>query len=113
MLRSVWYDFKMNNNTFPTDELGQIVSIILPILKSHGVCHASVFGSFARGEQSADSDLDLMIEYDTHVSKSLLKMARLKNELEERIKRSVDLVTPKGLHENLRQYVEKDLVGII
>lgn len=56
------------------------------------VQRAWVFGSFARGEETPDSDLDLLVDYDWSSSLSLLDIVRFKLDLEQRIGREVDLV---------------------
>ena len=53
---------------------------------------AWVFGSFARGEETPDSDLDLLVDYDWSSSLSLLDIVRFKLDLEKRLGREVDLV---------------------
>ena len=58
-----------------------IVLTIVPILKRHAVSHASIFGSYARGAATADSDIDLLV--DLPPSKSLLDLVDLKLELED------------------------------
>lgn len=54
---------------------------IIPVLEQHDVIHAVVFGSFARGEEREDSDLDLLVELGE--DKTLLDLVALKLELEE------------------------------
>ena len=56
------------------------------------VTRAWVFGSFARGEETAQSDLDLLVDYDNSKKLSLLDVVRYKLDLEKRIGREVDLV---------------------
>ena len=56
------------------------------------VLRAWVFGSFARGEETPESDLDLLVEYDHSSSVSLLDIIRYKKNLEKLIGREVDLV---------------------
>ena len=56
------------------------------------VTKAWVFGSFARGEETAESDLDLLVDYDHTKKLSLLDVVRYKLDLEKRIGREVDLV---------------------
>ncbi len=53
---------------------------------------AAIFGSFARGEAKANSDVDLLIEYRAK-GKSLFDLVDLKLELEEILGRKVDIVT--------------------
>ena len=54
---------------------------------------AWLFGSFARGEESPDSDVDLLVEFDKNARVSLMKHAGMIVELEHRLHRPVDLVT--------------------
>ena len=75
-----------------------------PVLK------AWVFGSYARGEQREDSDIDIMIvpDRDAHVGLFLLSGMRL--DLQDILGKKVDLVTEKGLMPFARPSVEKDKV---
>ncbi len=63
---------------------------IVPILKANDVVRSSVFGSFARGEDTPESDVDLLVELEK--SQSLLDMVHLKNELEDSLKKKVDVI---------------------
>ena len=56
------------------------------------VLRAWVFGSFARGEETPESDLDLLVDYDHSSNVSLLDIVRYKKNLEKLIGREVDLV---------------------
>lgn len=73
---------------------------LIKVLKKHGVKRAALFGSIVRGEATEDSDIDLLIEFEGR--KSLLDLVGLKLELEELLKREVDVVTYKSLHPLLR-----------
>lgn len=81
------------------------------ILKQQGVKSASLFGSFARGEATAKSDIDLLIDFGK--GKTLFDLAGLKFTLEDAMGREVDLVTKSALKPAIRTYVMKDLVKII
>ena len=61
------------------------------------VTKAWVFGSFARGEETAQSDLDLLVVYDHSMKLSLLDVVRYKLDLEKLIGREVDLVESGSL----------------
>ena len=60
------------------------------IFKKYGVKRAAVFGSYARGEQKKNSDIDLLVDVPDRIG--LLGMVALKLELEAALKRKVDLV---------------------
>ncbi len=80
---------------------------IVAILREHGVRHASLFGSVARGEQREDSDIDLLI--DLPPGASLMDLSRLGLELEDALGRSVDLVTSfEALHPIIQERLRRE-----
>ena len=72
--------------------------------------YIGVFGSFARGEQGPDSDLDLLVKFGKRLS--LLDLVGLELDLTDELGIKVDLVTVGGLSPLIREYVEKDLKKI-
>lgn len=85
---------------------------VLPILKRHAVKRAAIFGSFARGEAKANSDVDLLIEYNSK-DKSLFDLVDLKSELEEILERKVDIVTYDSIYWRLREQILAQQVVIL
>ena len=74
---------------------------IVAILQQAGVKHAAIFGSFARGEADAGSDLDLLVEFQGE--KTLLDLVALKNRLERTLDmKKVDVITYQSLSPLLR-----------
>ena len=65
---------------------------IADYFKSQPVVKAWLFGSFARGEETPLSDVDLLVIYDDKARVSLLKHCAIINDLESLLDRSVDLV---------------------
>lgn len=84
----------------------------LPLLKRHDVKRAAIFGSFARGEAKARSDIDFLIEYRGQ-GKSLFDLVDLKSELEAAFKRKVDIVTYGSLYRGLREQILAEQVVIL
>lgn len=83
-------------------------SKILNYLKSYQPEWVGVFGSWARGENRPDSDLDILIKLGKPVS--LLTFVRMQRELSEMLDLTVDLVSDSGLkNERMRQHVFRDL----
>lgn len=80
----------------------------LPELQHHGVSGLWVFGSAARGELRADSDIDLLVEFGRPVS--LFEFARLRRHLQELLGRPVDLVTREALKPHLRERILREAV---
>ena len=72
-----------------------------------------VFGSFARGENRAGSDLDILV-YLVQMNKvSLLDLIGAEQELSEALGIKVDLITDRSLNPLIRPYIEKDLKIIL
>ncbi len=84
---------------------------IVPVLKRNGVVHAGIFGSFARGEESGGSDIDILVRFRGR--KSLLDLARLEIELEEKMGRKVDVLTYKSIHPLLRERILGEEIVIL
>ena len=80
-------------------------------LKRHDVAHASIFGSFARGDAEENSDLDLLVEFKGE--KSLLDLVGLKLELEDSLGRSVDVLTYNALHPAIRDRILSEQVMVL
>jgi len=85
--------------------------IILEILKKHEVKKASLFGSIVREEMTTNSDIDLIIEFKG--DKSLLDLAALQIELEEKLKLKVDILTYNSIHPLLKDQILAEQVEIL
>jgi hypothetical protein len=76
----------------------------LPDLVTHyQIASLGVFGSYVRGEQGVESDLDLLIEF--HEPPGLFDFVRLENELSEMLGVQVDLVMKSALKPTIRRYI--------
>lgn len=69
-----------------------MTDIIADYFKTQPVLKAWLFGSFARGEETPESDVDILVEFDHRYPIGLLRYAGMWREIEERIGRKVDLV---------------------
>ena len=66
-----------------------------------------IFGSVARGENVENSDIDILYQLKDTVG--LLNLVRIKDTLEEKLNKKVDLVSEKYIHPELRAYIMEDL----
>ena len=79
---------------------------ILRIAARYGAHDVRVFGSRARGEADAASDVDFLVELEP--GRSLLDLGGLQFELEALLGRRVDVVTMRGLKARLRERVLRE-----
>jgi hypothetical protein len=77
----------------------------IEILRKHDAKKIEIFGSYARGETKADSDLDIIVEFS--VRKSLLDLVGIEQELEELLGIKVDLLTRKSISPYLIEGIER------
>lgn len=80
--------------------------IVIEICKRNDISYCALFGSFARGEATPDSDIDLMVRYSKSRGFDWLDAAL---EIEEVLGRKVDLTTEAGLNRHVRPHVLRDL----
>lgn len=92
-------------------DIDQIKDKVLPILKEAGVTRSSLFGSYVRGENTEDSDIDILVELPK--GKSLFDLADLREKLEEALGKETDVVTYNSLHPLLRERILKEQVRIL
>ena len=92
----------------------QLVQTIQAYFATQPVLRAWLFGSYARGEQTPDSDVDILVVFDQKNGKrvSLLKHIGIALGLEDLIGKKVDLVTEGTLLPFAQETVEKDKVLI-
>jgi len=87
------------------------------IIKQHGqeleerfkVKRIGIFGSYARGDQNEDSDIDILVEFKEPVGFLFIHLADF---LEEILETSVDLVTADGIKTNRRKFIMEDLTYV-
>ena len=75
-------------------------------MKKYGVSRASLFGSVARGEENKKSDIDLLIE--PAKGTTLFDMAGMQIDLQNSLKKSVDLVTYGSVNPMLKNRILRD-----
>lgn len=91
-------------------KIDEIKRKITPVLKQYGVARAAVFGSYARGEGKAESDVDLLIELREPLG--LFVFAKLNYTLEDVLQKKVDLVKNTAIKPAFKQSILKDAVYI-
>jgi predicted nucleotidyltransferase len=79
-------------------------------LRQRGVAHAALFGSRARGDQGAESDTDIMIEFDPAARITVFDYAGLKNYIASLLDGRVDVVNRDGLKPYVKPAATADAI---
>lgn len=78
---------------------------IIPLLKEAGVERSALFGSYVRGDNTASSDIDILVDFPAKTT--LVDVARLQRLLEERLNKKVDLVSYNAISPLIKDSVMK------
>lgn len=81
-------------------------------LRAAGITSLALFGSVARGEARADSDVDLMCEIDSNSRMGLLEFIGVQLQLADFMQNPVDLVERAAMRPRIREAAESDMVAI-
>ena len=90
-----------------------MIKITLPMKKIEDFCHRwkifefALFGSVLRDDFNANSDIDVMIQFDENSHYNLFDLVKMEDELKVIFNRDVDLVTRKGIISS-RNYLRRE-----
>ena len=93
------------------NSLDEIRKKAIPVLKEAGVTRSSLFGSYVRGEEKGDSDIDFLVELPS--DKSLFDVIDLKQKLEDTLGKSVDILEYDVIKPPLQNYIFSEQVQIL
>jgi len=103
------FESNKENVIMPSAEVQKMIPEIQKYLATQPVERAYLFGSCSRGEETPESDIDILVSLD--YSKPIgLKYFRMITDLEQKLGRTVDLVTEDGLLPFAQPYVNKDKI---
>ena len=92
------------------EELKRIINLHKRELEEkYNVKNIAIFGSYTRDEQSAESDIDILVEFKQPVG---LLFIHLADYLEEILGIKVDLLTPESIKPNRRKYIMEELIYV-
>ena len=94
----------------PRESLAANRGAVIELAARHGAGNVRVFGSVARGEDTEESDVDLLVALEP--GRSLLDHAALKIEMEELLRRPVDVATERGLKPEFRERILREAVAL-
>ncbi len=88
----------------------EIQKKIITTLKKYNITKAGIFGSYVRRQQKKNSDIDILVELDSHWS--LYDVIGIKLELEKKLKKKVDLVEYETIRPELKEIILNEEVSI-
>jgi len=91
-----------------TDILARLGALKPEMAAQYKVREIGLFGSFVRGEQGGDSDVDVLVDFDEGAD--LFDLVGLALFLEEELQREVDVVPKRALRAELRETVFQEVV---
>jgi len=91
-----------------TEVLQMLVHQKSSLLATYQIIRLGVFGFYARGEQTDDSDIDVLVEYEK--APSLWRLIELRDYLSELFAVKVDVVTTNGLKARIRESVLAEVI---
>lgn len=83
--------------------ISEIQKAVIPIARAYGVKRLYLFGSYAKGTADVESDIDLLVEKGRPMS--LLKLSGMRQNVQETLNLSVDLLTTAGMEEDFRKEI--------
>ncbi len=93
-----------------TKTIEEIKKKVTPILKQEGVKRSALFGSVVYGEDTAESDVDILVEVPRGTG--MFRFVALERRLGEALGRKVDLVSYKALHPLLKERIMNERVPL-
>ncbi len=92
-------------------EIKEIKKKIVPLLKKNKIVRAGIFGSYARGEQKKNSDIDILIKPTRKMS--LFDFAGIKLEIEDKLGNKIDIVSYRAIHPKLKRQILREEIRMI
>jgi predicted nucleotidyltransferase len=80
------------------------------VQQKYRVRQLGIFGSFVRGEQTENSDIDVLVEFDPSARFGLLTFCQLENDLSDILQRKVDLVMKDGLKPHIGERILQEVI---
>ncbi len=77
-----------------------------------GIRFVGLFGSFSRGDETEDSDIDILYRIEKDKKLSMFKYLKVASQLEDFFQKKIDLVRVDTLKPTLKRYVDKDIIYV-
>lgn len=85
----------------------EINNKIISYLSQYEPSKIGIFGSYARGDDSEASDIDILVNFNGKIT--LFDLSGIKQDLADLLNRRVDIVTERSINKRVKNYIYKDL----
>jgi len=93
------------------EEIKQKIKELTPYLKEkYGVSNIGIFGSYLRGEENKESDLDVLVKFEESAALTLLEFIEMENYLSDILGIKVDLVEKSSLKPRIGKYILEQVI---
>ncbi len=79
------------------------------LINKYGLVFIAIFGSYSRGDQKSESDIDILVDFNRPIGIEFIDLAE---ELETILEHKVDLVSKNGVHQKYLKVIEQELVYV-
>ena len=84
-----------------------------PYFYAHfGIKFVGLFGSFSRGDETNDSDIDILYKIEEDKKLSMFKYLKIASQLEDFFQKKIDLVRVDTLKPRVKKYIDRDLIYV-
>ena len=80
---------------------------IIAYLSKYEPAKIGIFGSYARGDDTENSDIDILVDFKRKIT--LFDLGGIKYDLTEILNRNVDIVTERSVNAKIKDYIYRDL----
>ena len=91
----------------------EIKNRVLPVIQKYNIPAMYLFGSYARGEATEESDLDFLVDTTGTRLTSLLSLGELYCDLEEIFQKEIDLVTMRSVMQNIQTESDRSFRDVV
>ena len=92
------------------NKIDKLKSKIIKVLKEHKVVRAGIFGSYARGEETKDSDIDILVKTYKPLGFAFMQ---IQFDLEDELMKKIDLLSYNAIHPLLKERILNEEIRII
>jgi uncharacterized protein len=98
----------VDTSKFEVETMQNYQAVIANYFRNKPVKRAYLFGSWARQENTAESDVDLLVDLDYEKGADFFMFLDMQEQLSELLGKKVDLVSSNGLSKFIKPYIERE-----